>query len=274
MALVQTDDGVRLYVEEAGHGYPILFIHEFAGDHRSWRPQVQYFAPHFRCITYAARGYPPSDVPTDASSYSQQRAVADALAVLDDLGITQAHVVGLSMGGFCALHLALQRPDRVRTLVAASIGYGAEPSREKAFREECARTALAFLNDGTAAVASWYAVGPTRIQLREKDPEAWGEFASQLSEHSAVGSALTMRGVQGSRQSLYQLADELRQLTVPVLLMVGDQDEPAVNPTRMLGRTIPSATLAVVPGTGHTINLEEPDLFNQRVFAFFAHALP
>jgi pimeloyl-ACP methyl ester carboxylesterase len=274
MAFVETDDGARLYVEETGRGYPILFIHEFAGDHRSWGPQVRHFAPHFRCITYAARGYPPSDVPTDASSYSQQHAVADALAVLDDLSITRAHVVGLSMGGFCALHLALQRPDRVRTLVAASIGYGAEPSRENAFREECERTALALLNDGTAEVARWYSVGPTRIQLREKDPAAWAEFASQLSEHSAVGSALTMRGVQGSRQSLYQLAEDLRQLTVPVLLMVGDQDEPALDPTRMLERTIPSATLAVVPGTGHMINLEEPDLFNQRVFAFLTDAPP
>src|SRR2546428_11107914 len=105
MAHVTTNDGTRLYVEEQGDGTPLLFIHEFAGDHRSWARQVSHFRSRHRCVTYAARGYPPSDVPGDPEAYSQQRAVEDALAVLDGLGIEQAHVVGLSMGGFCALHL-------------------------------------------------------------------------------------------------------------------------------------------------------------------------
>ena len=111
MPTIVTDDGVRLHAEEAGQGEPLLFIHEFADDHCSWEPQVRYFSAAYRCITYAARGYPPSDVPADPGAYSQARAVADAVAVLDGLGVARAHAVGLSMGGFTALHLVLAHPD-------------------------------------------------------------------------------------------------------------------------------------------------------------------
>src|SRR3954462_6760929 len=104
MPQVSTDDGVRLHVEETGAGCPVLFVHEFAGDHRSWEPQVRSLSRRYRCVTYAARGYPPSDVPADPTAYSQDLAVADALAVLDHLGIELVHVVGLSMGAFCTLH--------------------------------------------------------------------------------------------------------------------------------------------------------------------------
>ncbi len=112
MPAIVTDDGVTLHAEETGRGEPLLFVHEFAGDHRSWEPQVRFFSAAYHCLTYAARGYPPSDVPTDPAAYSQERAVADAIAVLDGLAIDQAHVVGLSMGGFTALHLVLGHPER------------------------------------------------------------------------------------------------------------------------------------------------------------------
>src|SRR5438128_8343257 len=108
MATITADDGVRLHAEATGAtgtGAPLLFIHEFAGDHRSWEPQVRSFSGGYRCLTYAARGYPPSGVPADGAAYSQDRAIADAVAVLDGLGVGRAHVAGLSMGGFTALHL-------------------------------------------------------------------------------------------------------------------------------------------------------------------------
>ncbi len=134
MPAIVTDDGVTLHVEETGEGEPLLFIHEFAGDHRSWEPQVRFFSAAYRCVTYAARGYPPSDVPTDPAAYSQTRAIADAMAVLDGLSIAAANVVGLSMGGFAALHLAMAHPDRVSSAVVAGVGYGAHPDRADAFR--------------------------------------------------------------------------------------------------------------------------------------------
>jgi pimeloyl-ACP methyl ester carboxylesterase len=267
---VRTDDGVTLHVESTGRGTPLLFIHEFAGDHRSWEPQVRYFSAGFRCISYAARGYPPSGVPTDPAAYSQPRAVADAVAVLDGLGIPAAHVVGLSMGGFAALHLTLRHPDRVLSAVAAGAGYGAPPDRQAAFRAECAAIAAAFEADGAAQVASWYAAGPARVQFQNKNPRGWAEFAAALAGHSSLGAALTMRGVQAGRPSLYALREEFTQVAVPVLILAGDEDEGCLDTALMLKRAIPTAGLAVLPRTGHTANLEEPDLFNAAVDRFLA----
>jgi pimeloyl-ACP methyl ester carboxylesterase len=270
MSGVTTDDGVVLHVEDAGPpgGPALLFIHEFAGDHRSWEPQVRYFSSAFRCVRYAARGYPPSGVPSAAEAYSQERAVLDALAVLDGLGIEQAHVVGLSMGGFTALHLALSHPGRVGSAVVAGCGYGAEPSRQEAFRAECEAIAAAFEASGSAAVASWYAAGPARVQFQNKNPRGWAEFAAALAEHDALGAALTMRGVQAARPSLYRL--DLASIRVPMLVVVGDEDEGCLEPALMLKRTIPTAGLAILPRTGHTANLEEPDVFSRLVDRFLA----
>ncbi len=268
--MIQTDDGVRLYAESTGTGTPLLFIHEFAGDHRSWEPQVQYFSAAFRCITYSARGYPPSDVPADPAAYSQQRAIDDAIDVLDALGVLRAHVVGLSMGGFTALHLAMWRPDRLLSAVVAGAGYGSQHEREEQFRRECEATAAAFESEGAAQVAQRYAVGPARVQFQNKNPRGWAQFAAALGEHSATGSALTMRGVQGARPSLYELTEHLAEISVPVLILTGDEDEGCLEPALMLKRAIPGSGLTVLPQTGHTANLEEPAAFNQEVDRFLA----
>ena len=270
MPAIVTDDGVTLHVEETGEGEPLLFIHEFAGDHRSWEPQVRFFSATYRCVTYAARGYPPSDVPTDPAAYSQTRAIADAMAVLDGLSIARANVVGLSMGGFTALHLAMAHADRVSSAVVAGAGSGAQPERADAFRAESMLTAAAFAAEGAARVAERYAAGPARVQFQNKNPRGWAEFAAALAAHSSLGSALTMRGVQAARPSLYALTDEIARVRTPVLVMVGDEDEGCLEPAMMLKRTIPTAGLAVLPNTGHTANLEEPDVFNSLVDRFLA----
>jgi len=270
MPEIVTDDGVALHAEETGQGEPLLFIHEFAGDHRSWEPQVRFFAAAYRCVTYAARGYPPSQVPTDPDAYSQARAVADAIAVLDGLGISRAHLVGLSMGGFTALHLVMAHPERVLSAVVAGTGYGAQPEREDAFRAESMLTAAAFAAEGSAKVAERYAVGPARVQFQNKNPRGWAEFAAALAGHSSLGSALTMRGVQAARPSLYALADELARVRIPVLVLVGDEDEGCLEPALMLKRAVPTSGLMVLARTGHTANLEEPDVFNRAVDGFLA----
>ncbi len=268
MSYATADDGVRLYREESGSGIPILFIHEFAGDHRSFDPQVRHFQDSYRCIVYDARGYTPSDVPDDESAYSQERAVADAVTVLDAAGVDRAHVVGVSMGGFCALHLALRHPDRLLSAVVAGAGYGAQPERQESFRSECESIAAAFRDEGTPAVAERYAVGPARVQFQNKNRPGWETFAAQLAEHDARGAELTMLGVQRLRPSLYDLRDELAAMTVPMLIVAGDEDEGCLEPDLMLKRTIPSAGLAILPRTGHTCNLEEPDVFNGAVERF------
>lgn len=270
MSFATAEDGTRIHFEEAGGGIPVLFIHEFAGDHRSWEPQMRTFSRRYRSILFAARGYPPSDVPEDVAAYSQELAVSDAISVLDHLGIDRAHVVGLSMGGFTSLHLGLGRPDRARSVVVAGVGYGAHPDARESFRAEAEAIAASLGSDGVAAFAARYAEGPARVQFQNKDPRGWAEFARLLAEHSSEGSANTMRGVQRERPSLYDLRDDLAKMEVPVLLIVGDEDEGCLDANLMLKRTISSSGLAVLPRTGHASNLEEPELFDRLVLDFLA----
>jgi pimeloyl-ACP methyl ester carboxylesterase len=270
MAIAVTDDGVRLHFEEAGSGTSIVFVHEFGGDHRSWEPQMRHFARRHRCITFGARGYPPSDVPESVEAYSQSRAVEDIVAVMDAAGIDRAHVVGLSMGGFAALHFGLDHPDRARSIVVAGAGYGAEKAFEAYFRDVSAEVARQFEAQGSAAFAKTYSLGASRVQFQNKDPRGWQEFATQLGEHSARGSANTMRGVQMLRPSLYDLEERLHAMDVPTLVMTGDEDDHCLQPGIYLKKTIPRCGLVVLPKAGHTLNLEEPELFNRFVGEFIA----
>ena len=270
MPTLTTDDGTSLAFEDTGSGTPVVFVHEFAGDLRSWEPQVRHLSRRYRCITYNARGFPPSGVPDDAHAYSQDRARDDVLAVLDALDIERGHIVGLSMGGFATLHFGLACPERARSLVLAGVGYGAEPEQRDRFQDEADATARFLRTRGMAAFAETYAAGPTRVQFRNKDPRGWEEFAGMLAEHSAAGSAHTQQGVQKKRPSLFDLADRMKKLTVPTLIVTGDEDWPCLVPSVFMKRTIPSAGLLVVPNTGHTVNLEEPAAFNTALADFFA----
>ncbi len=268
MPYATTDDRVKLWYEETGAGQPIVFVHEFAADHRSWEPQMRHFGQRYRCITYGARGYPPSDVPEKPESYSQNRATDDIAAVMDHLRLDKAHVVGLSMGGFATLHFGFRHPQRALSLTVAGCGYGAEKDQQARFRSEVETVAKALKDEGMAKFAEKYAYGPTRVQFENKDPRGFAQFKKELAEHSALGSANTQIGVQGQRPSLYDLLDKMRALTIPTLILTGDEDWPCLTPSILMKREIPSAALAVMPNCGHTINIEDPDQFNRLVGDF------
>ncbi|MEX2445950.1 MAG: alpha/beta hydrolase, partial [Dehalococcoidia bacterium] len=261
-------NGVNLYVEETGAGTPLVFVHEFAGDSASWHPQVRFLARRYRCITYNARGYPPSDVPDDIEAYSQDAAVEDLRGVLDALDIEQAHVCGLSMGAYATLHFGLRYPERARSLVVAGAGYGSGQAQREAYEREMRATADRFRNEGMAVMADVYTRGPGRVPFMDKDPLGYREFRDQFAAQSALGHALTLEGVQLRRPTVYDLGDQLARLTVPTLIVTGDEDEPCLEPAVFMKRTILSSGLVVIPKSGHTINLEEPEAFNRAVLDF------
>jgi len=270
MPYARTDDGVRLYFEEAGSGAPVILVHEFAGDLRSYEPQMRYFGKRYRAVAYNARGFPPSDVPEHVSAYSQARAADDILAVLDHIGERKAHIVGLSMGGFATLHFGLRHPERALSLCIGGCGYGAEPDKRETFRAEADVIANTIRSEGMVAFAERYAYGPTRVQYENKDPRGHAEFKAMLAEHSAVGSANTQQGVQKERPSLYTLVEEMKRITVPTLIITGDEDWPCLLPGILMKQTIPSAALAVIPNSGHAINIEEPATYNRIVGDFLS----
>ncbi|HKI98094.1 MAG TPA: alpha/beta hydrolase [bacterium] len=262
-------NGVNLYYEDTGSGVPVVFVHEFAGDYRSWEPQVRHFSRRYRCITYNARGYPPSDVPEQVEAYSQDIAVDDLLGLLDHLGLQQAHIVGFSMGGYAALIFGLRHPECCRSLVIAGCGYGSDTDRSK-WERDVEQVAARFERDGMQTAADFYARGPTRVQFMDNDPRGWQEFYEQLRASSSIGHAMTMRGVQRRRPSVGQLEPQLRKLDVPTLVMTGDEDEPCLEPGLLMKRSILSSALVVMPKCGHTINLEDPTAFNGHLEAFFS----
>jgi pimeloyl-ACP methyl ester carboxylesterase len=270
MPTLNTDDGVKLYYEETGAGTPLLFVHEFAGDHRSWEPQVRHFSRGYRCITYNARGYPPSDVPEDWERYSQARSRDDIRCVLDALGIQRAHVVGLSMGAFATLHFGVAYGYRAQSLTVAGGGYGAHPAQYAQFQKDSRANAEQIRAKGMAHFAATYGHGATRVQLQNKDPRGFDEYIRQLAEHSALGSANTMLGYQARRPSLYELTADMGRIDVPTLIMAGDEEEPCLEACLLMKRCIPTAGLALLPRSGHAINLEEPALFN-RLLEDFLH---
>jgi len=261
-------NGVQLFYEETGRGTPLVFVHEFAGDAQSWHLQVRFFSRRYRTIAYNARGYPPSEVPDDPKAYSQAQAADDIRGLLDALEITKAHICGLSMGGYATLHFGLRYPERALSLVVAGAGYGSVPADQEKFRRDVDETARRFEREGMVAVAEFYTKGPTRVQLMDKDPRGWQEFYDQFVAQSAKGHALTMRGVQMTRPSIYELEAGMERLTVPTLIVTGDEDEPCLEPAIFMKRKIRSAGLVVIPKAGHTVNLEDPDLFNRAVLDF------
>jgi pimeloyl-ACP methyl ester carboxylesterase len=260
-------NGIQLYYEEVGQGLPLVFVHEFAGDVQSWRPQMSFFCRRYRAIAFNARGYPPSDVPEDPAAYSQQQAADDIRGFLDALGISKAHVCGLSMGGYAALHFGLTYPDRALSITVAGAGYGSGADRE-AFRKDTEMIARRFDEEGMAKVAEFYSRGPTRVQFIEKDPRGWQEFHDRLAAGSAKGHALTLRGVQMSRPSIFDLGDAMARCEVPTLIMTGDEDDPCLESGIFMKRKLPRSGLVVLPKAGHAINIEEPAAFNTALLDF------
>ncbi len=274
MPTITSTDGTKLYYEEVGSGTPVVFVHEFAGDYRTWEPQLRYFARMHRCVTFSARGYPPSEVPTDPARYGQDIVRRDVVAIMDALGIAKAHVVGHSMGAYTALHVGIHHPQRCISVTAAGCGWGsvADPAAREAMRQEAAANATLFTEHGIAEAAAIYANGPGRQAHKNKDPRGFAEFARMLSEHSATGHALTMAMLQAKRPTLWDLEAELKRFTVPLLVVVGDEDDACLDGSVFLKRTVPTAGLLVIPRCGHTVTSEEPAAFNAALADFFPAA--
>ena len=261
-------NGVRLHYDEAGSGTPVVFVHEFAGDLRSWEPQLRAFARRYRCIAYNARGYPPSDVPAAVDSYSQAIATDDIAGVMDALGIAKAHIVGCSMGGYAALHFAIRYADRALSSTVIGAGFGSDPDKREQFLRDTEAQAQRFDSLGMPDAVRDYKTGPSRVQLLNRDPRGYEEFSRLFESHSALGSANTLRGVQAKRPTIYELEEGLRRCRVPMLIVSGDEDDNCLEPGIFIKRVCMSANLLVVPATGHAVNLEEPDLFNRALLEF------
>lgn len=263
-------NGVRLYYEESGRGTPVVFVHEFSGDLYSWEAQLRRFSRRHRCIAFNARGYPPSDVPRPVAHYSYRIAVDDIANLMRQVGERRAHLIGCSMGAYTTLQFGLRYPRLARSLTLVGVGAGSDLAKLEQFHRDTEAQAQRYLSLGTREVVKMYWNHPARIPLRLKDPRGFDEFYERVAEHSAPGAANTLRGVQARRPSIYRLGPALRRLAVPLQVVCGDEDPSALGPSLFIKRNCPAAQLAVVAGTGHAVNVEEPEYFNRITAAFLA----
>lgn len=272
MPKITTQDKVQLYYEEVGVGTPVIFVHEYAGDWRTWEPQMRFFSRSHRCITFSQRGYLPSDVPSDPTRYSQDIARDDVIALLDALKIEKAHIVGHSMGAYTALHIGIHAPTRCISVVAAGCGWGstADPAVNESMKALAAETGKMFNEEGIVTAAAKYADAPIRQAQKNKDPRGWTEFARMLAEHSAEGHAQIMFNLQFKRPTLWEMEDRLKKFSVPLLVVLGDEDGPCIDGSVFLKRTVPTAGLLILPRAGHNIPAEEPAAFNAACSELFA----
>src|SRR5882757_7392505 len=274
MPHIAARDGTKLYYEEAGQGSPVIFVHEYAGDYRTWEPQMRHFSRSHRCITYSQRGYPPSDIPEDGAKYSQDIARDDVVAVMDALKIDKAHIVGHSMGAATALHVGIRYPERCISVIAAGCGYGssADPKKVEEARAASRETGKMFAEKTMEESARLYGDGVVRQAHKHKDPRGYAHFVKMLSEHSPLGHSLIMLNLQAKRPSLWEMEADLKTFKPPLLVIVGDEDDWCVDGSIYLRRTVPTAGLLVIPRTGHTLTSEEPEKFNAALAEFFADA--
>ncbi|MBL7125597.1 MAG: alpha/beta hydrolase [Dehalococcoidales bacterium] len=259
-------NGVNLYYEVTGDGFPLVLSHEFAGTYKSWEPQVRFFSRSYQVITYNHRGFPPSDVPEKASDYSQDMLVADLYQLLRYLGINEAYVGGCSMGGNIALNFGIAHPEMTRALIIVSAGAGT--TGRDAFVPKLEGMAHQVETIGWQKLAEQYAQEPNRIQLKRKDPRGWQEFVNDLAAHSNEGSVQLIREVIIKRPPVSELEARLKRLKIPAFIMIGDEDEMCLDPALIMKKHLPGAGLLVFPQSGHAINLEEPDIFNRALLDF------
>jgi 2-succinyl-6-hydroxy-2,4-cyclohexadiene-1-carboxylate synthase len=262
-------NGVRLYVETAGAGPPLVLLHGFTGSAATWARLVRAADERFSTIALDLLGHGRSDAPADPGRYAIERGAADVIAVLDRLGVGRAGVLGYSMGGRLALYLATAAPERVAALVveSASPGIGEDAARRARAAQDAA-LAESIERDGVRAFADRWERQPlfaTQLRLPAADRE--GVRAERLT-HPARGLAGSLRGMgQGAQPALH---DRLTGLRVPALIVAGALDAAYCRIARDMAGAIPAARLAVVPEAGHAVHLEQPDAFHGIVLEFLS----
>ena len=263
-----SSDGTALAGYAAGSGPDVVFLHEFASTADAWKPAIADLRADFRCLAFGARGYPPSEVPRDTARLTQEGMCIDLDAVVRSCE-GPVSLVGFSMGALTALLYALSRPARVKRLVLVGIGTGMSPASRVETFGKLEGMARLFETEGSPAVAriADRVAGPTPAR---KNPAGWDEFREGLARLPAEAAAAILRNVQLRRPVWDDLRQGLSGLGCPTLVIAGDGDRECVEAAIFLRDTMPSAQVAVFPGSGHLIPVEEPALFTAAVRRFLS----
>jgi pimeloyl-ACP methyl ester carboxylesterase len=242
-------DGVKIYYEVHGDGPPLLLTHGYSSTSAMWRGQIDALSKHHRLALWDMRGHGQSDYPDDPSAYSEALTVADMAALLDEVGAKQAIIGGLSLGGYMSLAFHRAYPERVRALLIIDTGPGfKKDDAREAWNKRAHETGDRFEREGLAVLQS---------QSRER---------SSVSHRDASGLARAARGMLTQRDA--RVIEELPNIKVPALVVVGADDTPFLAASDYMAAKIPGAQKVVVPAAGHAVNIDQPQAFIDAVLPF------
>jgi 2-succinyl-6-hydroxy-2,4-cyclohexadiene-1-carboxylate synthase len=267
-------NGVCLNLETTGEGPALLLLHGFTGSAATWAPFRERW-PGFTLIAPDLLGHGTSDCPVDSSRYSMERCVEDLCTLLDRLGVDRVSVLGYSMGGRVALHLALAAPERLSALILESASPGIENPRERAARRDADDTlAAAIEREGVESFIDHWEALPLFASQARLPTVVREKLRRQRLASDPRGLANSLRGAgAGAHEPLWSRLAELSALGGPALLIVGDLDEKYCAIARRMTAATPDARLAVVPEAGHAVHLEQPAAFADVVRLFLATSL-
>ncbi len=246
-------DGVKLYYEEAGAGIPVLLTHGYSATAGMWRGQLERLSSDYRLVAWDMRGHGQTGSPDDPSLYSEDHTVDDMAALLDHLGIEKAVIGGLSLGGFMSLAFNVKYPGRVLALMLFDCGPGyRNPAGRDGWNETALKRADRFEEIGMDALG-------TGSEVR-------------IAHHtSAQGLAHAARGMLAQFDS--RIIESLGTITVPSLVLVGENDQPFLGASQYMAAKIPGAKLVTIPDAGHAANIDQPEAFNAAVSEFLSAAI-
>jgi pimeloyl-ACP methyl ester carboxylesterase len=246
-------NGIEIEYQDGGRGPAVLLGHGYSATGRMWDGQRAALGDRWRIISWDMRGHGQTDSPTDPRQYTPALTVGDMRAVLQQCGEPRAVIGGLSLGGYVSLAFYLTHPEMVRALVICDSGPGYRNAEARAAWNKRAHDRAAELESKGLEVLA----GRSR-EMRE----AMGHHAS------AQGLAHSARGMLAQEGS--DVIDGLGSIKVPTLVIVGDQDQPFLAPCEYMAKKIPGARLEVIPGAGHSSNLDQPAIFNRVLGDFLA----
>ena len=269
--IVTLRDGLRIGIRDLGSDRsapPLLMLHGFSGSSNSWGEQLlTRLSDGRRLIAVDLPGHGVSDVPAEAGRFAFAAIVADLADLLDLLDVTSAVWVGYSMGGRLALGAGLFIPDRVSRLVleSASPGLATESERaERRLSDELLARRLES-NDIGVFVREWeqHPLFATQGRLAANVRAA---LRDRRMENRPAALAACLRGLgTGMQPSLWSA---LEHVSVPTLLIAGQEDQKFVRTNERMLDALPDARLEVVPDAGHTVHLEQPDVWASTVESF------
>ena len=260
-------NGLSYHFTERGNGDPVLLLHGFTGSGENWHTFTERLSEQYRVIAVDLPGHGHTDSPVDGSRYTMRNTTTDLLILLDHLEATPAHWLGYSMGGRLALHTALHYPESVRSLVLESASPGLRDDVERdARRNRDNMLAERIEKEGIPAFVDQWERLPLFATQKSLPPEIRSNLREQRLHNTAQGLANSLRGMgTGAQPSLW---DTLHRLQMPTLLITGKLDDKFTAINRQMAKLIPDSRLSIIPGAGHTVHLERPAEFAEKVMQF------